>query len=456
MYLKSINYRDMPEIFKRKIYNRILEWKKWDGKYALLIEGARRVGKSTIVRHFAVNEYKTYIFIDFAEASHEVRELFSDMHDLDFFFLRLQTIFGVSLHTRKSLIVFDEVQFEPRARQAIKYLVADGRYDYIETGSLISIRKNVKDILIPSEEHKIEMFPMDYEEFLWATGKEAVPDLLRQVLSMKRPLGDAAHRQMMRDFRLYMLVGGMPQAVETYLSTNDLSMVDQTKRRIIDLYESDFMKIDSSGRISALFDAIPTQLSSNASRYKPHAAAESDSSTMPVLIQELASSKTVNLCYHASDPGTMMSAFYDMDRFKLFLGDTGLFITLAFKNDVFTNNTIYQKLLSDKLAVNLGYVYENVVSQILCAAGKRQFYYTFLNPNKTGSYEIDFLISDGTKIMPIEVKSSGYTRYASLEAFCAKFSDRISHILCVSPKDRSSKDGITNLPFYLLPFLLEK
>lgn len=445
----------MTKIFKRKIYNQILQWKKWEGKYALLIEGARRVGKSTIVRQFAENEYKSYIFIDFAEVSNEIRELFNDMHDLDFFFIRLQAIFGVSLHPRNSLIVFDEVQFEPRARQAIKYLVADGRYDYIETGSLISIRKNVKDILIPSEEQKIEMVPMDYEEFLWATGKESLPALLRQVLSMKKPLGEAAHRQMMRDFRLYMLIGGMPQAVESYISTNDLSMVDQTKRRIIELYEADFMKIDLSGRISALFDAIPAQLSKNASRYMPHTAAESDSTSMSALIQELASSKTVTLCYHASDPGTMMSAHYDIDKFKLFLGDTGLFVTLAFKNESFTNNTIYNKLLSDKLAVNLGYVYENIVSQILNAAGKRQFYYTFPNPNNTGYYEIDFLISDGVKVMPIEVKSSGYTRYASLEAFCSKFSDRISRPFCVSPKDRSSKDGITNIPFYLLPFLLE-
>lgn len=414
------------------------------------------MGKSTVVRQFAENEYKSYIFIDFSETSQEVHDLFGDMHDIDFFFLRLQTIFGRSLHKRESLIVFDEVQFEPKARQAIKYLVADGRYDYIETGSLISIRKNVKDILIPSEEHKIEMFPMDYEEFLWAIGKESLPDLLRQLLLSKRAVGEAVNRQMMRDFRLYMLVGGMPQAVEAYLSTNDLGSVDRVKRRIIELYEDDFIKIDPSGRLSALFDAIPAQLTNNASRYRPHSVAESDSETMPVLIQELASSKTVNLCYHATDPGVMMSAFYDLDRFKLFVGDTGLFVSLAFKNEGFTGNVIYQKLLSDKLSANMGYVYENVVSQILSASGKRQFYYTFPNPNGTGNYEIDFLVSQGVKVIPIEVKSSGYSRYASLEAFCHKFSDRISQPYCVSPKDRASKDGIINLPIYFLPFLFDQ
>lgn len=355
----------MTHIFKRKIYDRILEWKKKDGKYALLIEGARRVGKSTIVRQFAEREYKSYIIIDFANASQEIHELFNDMHNLDFFFLRLQTFFGVSLYKRKSLIVFDEVQFQPKARQAIKYLVADGRYDYIETGSLISIRKNVKNILIPSEEEKIEMFPMDYEEFLWATGKEDVPNLLRQLLSMKQALGDAAHRQMMRDFRLYMLVGGMPQAVETYITSNDFKEVDHTKRKIIELYTDDFLKIDRTGRISALFDAIPAQLYKNAARFKPHASADADSITMPILIQELADSKTVNVCYCATDPCIMMSACYNLDRFKLFIGDTGLFITLAFKNEEVTNNIIYAKLLSDKLSVNLGYVYENVVSQII-------------------------------------------------------------------------------------------
>lgn len=445
----------MAKIFKRKIYNELLEWRKCNGKYALLIEGARRIGKSTIVREFAKREYKSYIFIDFSEANSQVHELFKDMQNLDNFFLILQNIYKVSLHERKSLIVFDEVQFQPRARQAIKYLVADGRYDYIETGSLISIRKNVKDILIPSEEHRIQMNPMDYEEFLWATGNSDSPNLLRQLLEAKRSIGDGINRRLMRDFRLYMLVGGMPQAVEAYTNFNDFSEVDKVKRNIIELYESDFMKIDPTGRLSLLFDAIPNQLCSNANRFTPHSEVETDSNSMGELLSELRESKTVTMCYHTTDPGPMLATYYDRMRFKLFVADTGLFVTLAFKNSKFTDNTIYQKLLTDKLEANLGYVYENAVAQILTAAGKRLFYYTFPNENKTKKYEIDFLVSYHHKVAPIEVKSSGYKRYASLEAFMKKFSSKISQAYCISPKDRSVDGGVLNLPIYLLPFLFE-
>ena len=446
----------MQKVFKRKIYKKLLEWKKLDGSCALLIEGARRIGKSTIVEEFARNEYESFVLIDFSNVSSEVRGLFDNMMDLDFFFLRLQAIMGVNLKRRKSLVVFDEVQFEPRARQAIKFLVKDGRYDYIETGSLISIRKNVKDILIPSEERRIEMFPMDYEEFLWATGMEAVAVQLREILRLRRPMGEGVNRKLMRDFRLYMLVGGMPQAICKYLETNNLQDVDEVKRGIISLYENDFMKIDGTGRISALFDSIPAQLCSNISRYRPHAVAEADSESMQVLVQELADSKTVNMCYHVNDPGPMMSSYFDMSRFKMFICDTGLFLTLAFKNESFTSNDIYRKLLSDKLEANLGYVYENAVAQILATAGKRLFYYTFQNPNNTGSYEIDFLIADRNKVDPIEVKSSGYLRHASLDEFCRKFSSRIGQAYCVTPKDRSHSGEIVYLPFYLLPFLFDE
>lgn len=445
----------MAKIFKRKIYNELLEWRKCNGQYALLIEGARRIGKSTIVREFAKREYESYIFIDFSEANSQVHDLFKNMLNLDNFFLFLQNIYKVSLHERKSLIVFDEVQFQPRARQAIKHLVADGRYDYIETGSLISIRKNVKDILIPSEEHRIQMYPMDYEEFLWATGNNDSADLLRQLLETKRPVGDGINRRLMRDFRLYMLVGGMPQAVESYINSNNFSEVDKVKRDIIDLYESDFMKIDPTGRLSALFDSIPSQLANNISRFQPHSEIETDSGSMHELLSELKESKTVNMCYHTTDPGPMLATYYDRRRFKLFVGDTGLFVTLAFKNAKFTENIIYQKLLTDKLEANLGYVYENVAAQILTAAGKKIFYYTFPNENDTKKYEIDFLVSDRHKIAPIEIKSSGYKRYASLEAFVAKYSSKISRAYCISPKDRSITGDVTNIPFYLLPFLFE-
>ena len=255
-------------MFKRKIYNEILEWKeKWSDKYALLIKGARRVGKSTIVEEFARKEFKSYILIDFAHVSKAIKELFEDTYDLDFFFLQLQQLTGTRLFVNESVIIFDEVQLFPKARQAIKYLVADGRYKYIETGSLMSIKKNTKDILIPSEEHKIPMYPMDFEEFLWAIGDEITADTIKMLLEKKRLAGNAMHRNLMRIFRLYMLIGGMPQAIETYLELNNLQTVDITKREIVELYEEDYSKFDSTGLAGDIFDAIPASLSGNASRY---------------------------------------------------------------------------------------------------------------------------------------------------------------------------------------------
>lgn len=255
-------------VFKRKIYDEILEWKKnRSDKYALLIKGARRVGKSTIAEEFAKNEFRSYILIDFAHTSKAILELFDDTYNLDFFFLQLQQLTGVRLYEKESVIIFDEVQLLPKARQAIKYLVADGRYKYIETGSLLSIRKNTKDILIPSEEHKISMYPMDFEEFLWAVGDEITADTIKLLLKSKKSAGNAMHRNLMRMFRLYMLIGGMPQAVEAYLEHNNLQVVDEVKREIVDLYEEDFTKIDGTGLAGDIYDAIPASLSGNASRY---------------------------------------------------------------------------------------------------------------------------------------------------------------------------------------------
>ena len=256
-------------MFRRKIYDKLLEWKtESDGRTALLIEGARRVGKSTVVEEFAKNEYESYILIDFSRASKAVKELFEDISDLDYLFLQLQLQYKVDLHERRSLIIFDEVQQCPLARQAIKALVADHRYDYVETGSLISIKRNVKDILIPSEERKISMYPMDHEEFLWAVGDITTIPLLKKVFDSGKPVGVQIHRKLMRDFRLYMLVGGMPQAVNEYIETNNFRKVDQIKRDILNLYEDDFKKIDPTGKLSSLFDAIPAQLNKNASRYQ--------------------------------------------------------------------------------------------------------------------------------------------------------------------------------------------
>lgn len=443
-------------IFKRKLYDKLLEWKNnRHGKTAVLIEGARRVGKSTLTKQFAENEYESYVMIDFSIVRDDVLELFNHIDDLDYFFLQLQFRLGVSLKERKSLVIFDEVQKCPKARQAIKHLVADGRYDYIETGSLISIKKNVKDILIPSEEEKLFLYPMDYEEFKWALGDNTAIPQLKMLFDKKLSLGDAVTRKLMRDFRIYMVVGGMPQAVDTYIETNNLMEVDRVKRNIIQLYEDDFYKIDTSGRLSMLFDAIPAQLNSNASRYQVASAIgnNTDSEKVLQLISELRESMTINMAYHANDPTVGMSLAMDLNKYKMYIGDTGLFITLAFKDKDFTENIIYQKLMSDKLDTNLGYVYENMVAQMLTATGNRLFYYTF--PTETGkhNYEIDFLLSRGNKICPIEVKSSGYKRHASLDAFCKKFSSRVLQRYIIYTKDLQKDEQTLFLPVYLTQFL---
>ena len=443
-------------IFKRKLYDKLLEWKNnRHGKTAVLIEGARRVGKSTLTKQFAENEYESYVMIDFSIVRDDVLELFNHIDDLDYFFLQLQFRLGVSLKERKSLVIFDEVQKCPKARQAIKHLVADGRYDYIETGSLISIKKNVKDILIPSEEEKLFLYPMDYEEFKWALGDNTAIPQLRMLFDKKLSIGDAVIRKLMRDFRIYMVVGGMPQAVDTYIDTNNLMEVDRVKRNIIQLYEDDFYKIDSSGRLSMLFDAIPAQLNSNASRYQVASAIGSNTNSEKVLQlrSELRESMTINMAYHANDPGVGMSLVMNLNKYKMYIGDTGLFITLAFKDKDFTENIIYQKLMSDKLDTNLGYVYENMVAQMLTATGNRLFYYTF--PTETGkhNYEIDFLLSRGNKICPIEVKSSGYKRHTSLNTFCQKFSNRILQRYIIYTKDLQKDEQTLFLPVYLTQFL---
>ncbi len=442
-------------MFKRKIYDSLLSWKnESDGSTALLIEGARRVGKSTIVEEFGKNEYESYIMIDFSIASKVVFDLFEDISDLNYFFLQLQLQYRVDLKERQSLIIFDEVQLCPKARQAIKHLVKDRRYDYIETGSLISIRKNVKDILIPSEERKISMYPMDYEEFLWAVGDNTTYSLIRKCFEDGRPLGDQINRKLMRDFRLYMLVGGMPQVVKEYLSSNNFKMVDAVKRDILHLYEDDFAKIDPTGRIAMLFDAIPAQLNNNASRYQVSSILENlRAGDILELIAQMRDSKTVLVSYHANNPGAGMSAAKDLTRFKLFLCDTGLFTTLMFKDRDFTENIIYEKLLSDKLPANLGYLYENVVAQMLTAEGNELFYHTFLNESTKHNYEIDFLLARKNKICPIEVKSSGYKSHASLDAFYRKFSSQILMRYLIYTKDIRKDQDVYCIPVYMTPFL---
>ena len=442
-------------MFKRKIYNEILEWKeKWSDKYALLIKGARRVGKSTIVEEFARKEFKSYILIDFAHVSKAIKELFEDTYDLDFFFLQLQQLTGTRLFVNESVIIFDEVQLFPKARQAIKYLVADGRYKYIETGSLMSIKKNTKDILIPSEEHKISMYPMDFEEFLWAIGDEITADTIKMLLEKKRLAGNAMHRNLMRIFRLYMLIGGMPQAIETYLELNNLQTVDITKREIVELYEEDYSKIDSTGLAGDIFDAIPASLSGNASRYVLSNAREgARSEQVRELLPDMISSYTVNIAYHANNPGVGMALEKDAGRYKLFTADTGIFVTLAFKDKNYTENVIYNKLLSDKLETNLGYVYENIVAQMLIAKGNNLFYYTMESDTSNHLYEIDFITSAGDKICPIEVKSGNYRNHKSLDVFCDKFSRRVKEKYVVHTKDYKWENGIHYVPVYMVPFI---
>lgn len=442
-------------MFKRKIYDRLLQWKEESqGRTALMIEGARRVGKSTVAETFGKNEYDSYILIDFSIASQTVKDLFYDLSDLNFFFLQFQLLYRTDLIERRSLIIFDEVQLFPMARQAIKALVKDGRYDYIETGSLISIRKNVKDILIPSEERKISMYPMDYEEFLWAIGDETTTKLLRNVFSNRKAVGEQMNRKLMRDFRLYMLIGGMPQAVDEYLRTNNFRLVDQVKRDILNLYEDYFRKIDPTGRISMLFDAIPAELNKNASRYQVSSVLRNErADSILELIAELKDSKTVNVAYHADDPNTGMSNHKNLGKFKLFLADTGLFTTLVFKDKDFTENSIYEKLLSDKLSVNLGYLYENIVAQMLTAKGNELFYYTFMNEKTRHNYEIDFILTRNNKICPIEVKSSGYKTHASLDKFSEKYSGRIAEKYLVYTKDLQKDKEVLMLPVYMVPFL---
>lgn len=444
----------MERVFKRKLYASLLDWKQTaNGKTALLIEGARRVGKSTLVEHFARQEYETYILVDFNKAPKHIKDLFEDLTELDKIFLRLQQHYHVVLKSRKSVIIFDEVQNCPLARQAIKYLVQDGRYDYIETGSLISIKKNTQHITIPSEEERLTLFPMDYEEFRWALGDEVSCELLRQVYASKEPMG-AAHRNTMYDLRLYMLVGGMPQAVSAYIKTNNFMAVDRVKRDIIALYEEDFVKIDNSGRAKAIYDAIPAQLSRNTSRYQVGKAVPDEKIDRVInIIKDMEDSMTTNIAFHTDDPNIGLALTKNQEYFKMYTSDTGLFVTLAFKDSDVTENVIYEKLLSDKLSTNLGYVYENLIAQMLRATGKNLFYHTIPYAEGKKYYEVDFIITDKHKISPIEVKSSGYKSHKSLDEFCTKYSDRIINKYVIYTKDYKREGGVEYIPVYMTLFL---
>ena len=443
-------------MFRRKALEALKDWKeKYAPQYAALLEGARRVGKSTLAEEFAKQNYRSYIKIDFANIGPQLLAVFEDIATPDLFFLRLQAVTGITLYNRESVIIFDEIQLNPLTRQAIKYLVADGRYDYIETGSLISIKKNVKKIIIPSEEYKIPIYPMDYEEFMWALGNTAY-DKLRELYKLNVQLGNGVNRKLMRDFRIYMAVGGMPQAVQAYVDGKDFTRIDEIKRGIINLYIDDFKKIDPSGLIGKMYKSIPSQLATKKKKYLISRATLKRKTNKDVeRLSDLLDSKTVIPCYNTTNPSIALSQTRDDDTFKLYLSDIGLFTTMIFDASPKTGDNIYSKLLSDKLPADLGYLYENVVAQMIASTGRELYYHIWDKPDSTHHYEVDFLLQDGAKISPFEVKSSARKNHESIDAFCEKYSKHVKDAYLFSQKD-VSKDGSLKLkPVYFLPFVID-
>lgn len=443
-------------IFNRKVLHKLIEWKeKYADNYAILLEGARRVGKSTVAEYFAQTEYKSYIMIDFSKEPANIISCFDDIGNLDIFFLRLQAETGITLYEHDSIIIFDEVQLFPKARQAIKHLVKDGRYHYLETGSLISIKKNVKNILIPSEEMKIQVYPMDYEEFCDATGSNY--GLLRQVYNSGEAIGQATNRKLLRDLRIYMAVGGMPQAVDAYIQGMNFSQIDQIKRQIIALYEDDFRKIDPSGRISAMYHTIPAQLAKGQKKYRiTTAIGKKNNTKAEELLYELIDSKTVLPCYNTTDPRVSLANTKDFSSYKLYISDTGLFVTLMFIDRPSVENDIYAKLLSDKLPANLGYLYENLIAQMIAVTDRELYYHTWEKKNSSHYYEIDFLIANKNKIIAFEVKSSGTGKHESINEFSKKYSSNLERSFLLSQKDVQSSGNLLLKPLYLAPFIFEE
>lgn len=446
-------------ILKRKIYDRLLEWKKEsNGETAVLIDGARRVGKSYVCEQFAQNEYKSYILIDFGNVSNDILDLFTnDTSNLDLFFAKLSAYYSTSLHRRESLIIFDEVQQFPRARQLIKYLVADGRYDYLETGSLIRLKKNVQDIIIPSEEEHIKMFPMDFEEFLWAMGDEATVPLLRQCFESKTPLGQALHRKIMNDFRQYILVGGMPQAVLAYQKDKQFEDADRAKRRILQLYRDDVSKFAAGyeEKVFAVFDGIPGQLSKKEKKYTLSSISKSARfRNYEDSFLWLNEAMVVNTCFNATDPNVGLALSADNNTQKCYMADTGLLITQTFMDRPFTENELYKAILFDKLDINEGMIMENIVSQMLRRNGHKLYFYSRTDKeHRENHMEIDFLITEKKKIAPIEVKSGNYRSHSSLDKFRSKFSSKLGNAYILYTKDLMVKDNIIHLPIYMAMFL---
>lgn len=446
-------------MLRRKIYDELLSWKqKSNGQTALLIDGARRVGKSFIAGLFAQQEYKSHIAIDFGNAPQDILDLFvHESADLDLFFAKLGAFYSTVLHRRESLIIFDEIQQFPRARQLIKYLVADGRYDYLETGSLIRLKKNTENIIIPSEEEHLEMFPMDFEEFLWALGDEATVPLIRRCYETGKPLGQALHRKVMNDFRQYMLVGGMPQSVLAYADGKNFEASDEAKRRILRLYRDDVSKFAAGyeEKVYAVFDGIPGQLSRKEKKYKLSSISENarfrayeDSFIW------LNEAMVVNTCYNTTDPNVGLALSADNAAQKCYMADTGLLVTLTFMDRAFTENEFYKAILFDKLDINEGMIMENIVAQMLRRSGHKLYFYSRSdNVNRQNHMEIDFLITESRKIAAIEVKSANYRSHSSLDKFRKKFSRKLGNSYILYPGDVMERDGIRHLPLYMAMLL---
>lgn len=440
-------------ILKRKIYKDLLDWKKnWGGKRALLVEGARRIGKSTIVEEFAKNEYDTYILINFQTDLSKVESLFKyEISDLDSFFRNLSLIYGKKLVDRKTLIIFDEIQIFPIARQSIKQLVADGRYDYIETGSLISIKQNVKNILIPSEEKKIRMYPLDFEEFLWAKGDFVTYDIIKDCFFSLKPLGQIAHRKILNDYMLYTAVGGMPQAVIELIESNDFSRIDEVKRDILNLYKDDLKKLDMENHYytSIILDSIPSELSKQSKLFRSIVLGKNNRISKTYSSYEaIKDSMVVNIANNCSDPSVGLSMTKDYSKQKIYMADTGLLVTAIFADSkVPIEESIYKQLIIDKLGVNIGMIMENVIAQTLVSKGYELYFHRF------DRYELDFLIISGKKIIPIEVKSSSYKSHKSLDKFREKYSNRIKESYVIYSKDLKKEGNITYIPFYMTMFL---
>lgn len=451
-------------ILKRKMYAKLLEWKRESkGSKAILIEGARRIGKSTICEEFAKNEYDNYILIDFAKKDKDVEQYFeSYLNDLDTFFMMLQAHFGKRLKKRDAVIIFDEVQMYPQARAAIKYLVADGRYDYIETGSLISIKENVKDIVIPSEERHINMYPLDFEEFAWALGEDVLIDCIRDCFNKRIPMDRGLHNKAMLLFKQYMLVGGMPKPVILFVENNkDFYLVDKEKRDILKLYREDVMKINAQYRskVLSIFDHIPGLLSQHEKRVNFKNIQEgSYAEQYEETFFWLSDSMVSNECFMCSDPNVGLSINEVRTYVKCYMGDTGLLVSHAFDENELLEDEVYKQILSGKLSLNEGMLYENIIAQMLTANGHKLYFYTHYNEEKhRNDIEIDFVLSNNSKlkykIYPIEVKSGTKYTTTSLLRFKEKYKDRIGESYIIHPKNLIVKDDILCIPPYMVMML---